>query len=308
MIERITATPLSTLNHRHPSLLALLTSLSPSQLSSLQSMVARRAAGHPLQYLLGDTPFCSLSFLCRPPTLIPRPETEQMTDWLIHTLVGGARGGYEGSEGWPAGVELWEKRTTLSAGVEEGWRGLRVLDVCSGSGCIGLAMAAHLGCATVGVDIADSALTLARDNVAHLSQQLPSALTQSTFIAGDVLSSDFPALLSPWGSFDVLVSNPPYIPRAQLLSLQREIVEHEDPRALVGGEDGLAFYSALVGLAGKVVRRGKWRGPEVVVEIGGQEQVQAVKSACVKGGFSDVRVYEDHAGKPRWIAARRTKG
>ena len=305
MIERISQTPFSTSMGGHPSLVALLSCLSPSHLSALESMVAHRAAGHPLQYLLGDTPFCSLSFLCRPPTLIPRPETEQMTDWLIHTLTQ-RKEGYEGSDGWPTGLEWSEKRGGVNRESVERESVLRVLDVCSGSGCIGLSLAAHLHCWTVGVDVADSALSLARDNVAHVSTQLPSPLTRSTFISGDILSPDFPALLSSsHRPFDVLVSNPPYIPRAVVSTLQREIVEHEDPRALIGGEDGLAFYSALVRLAKKVVRRGREGLPEVVLEIGGKEQVQAVTAACVEEGFSDVRVYTDHSGRQRWIAARR---
>ena len=301
MLEHITDTPLTILQQRHPSLPAILSALPSSHLSALQSMVNARASGQPLLYLIGDTTFCSLNLLCRPPTLIPRPETEQMTAWLIHTVRQCPPEGYSSSTAWPADVPFHDS-AAVTGPPARGQSPLRVLDLCTGSGCIALALAAHLHCEVVGVDISDSALTLARDNAAHVAGQVTGAV-KAAFVKGDVRAGQMPREVE--GEWDVVVSNPPYVRRAEVPGLQREVAAWEDWGALDGGEDGLAFYAAVVGWAGRRVSAGSRGWPQVVLEIGGEEQVEAVSAVCAEGGFGDVRVYTDHYGKQRWVAARR---
>ena len=315
VVECVTKTPLTRLQRRSAGrggLAAVLASLSPSQLQSVQSMMAQRADGHPLQYVLGDTTFCSLHLLCRPPTLIPRPETEQMTDFIIHTLRHSLSTDtpYPSSAQWPTSVPFAESGAVHrpSPPASPALASFRVLDACTGSGCIALALAAHLGCTTVGVDVADDAIQLARDNLSHIrSQGVSVPLDRATFVLHDLLSPTTPP---PWLSsapFDLLVSNPPYIPSAELSSLQPEVADHEDPRALIAGSDGLLFYFPLIALGYRLTRPSERGWPELVMEIGTGSQVGQVTEACRRTGFGDVRVYDDHAGKKRWVAARRDR-
>ena len=186
---------------------------------------------------------------------------------------------------------------------------LKVLDLCCGSGCISLALAAHLHCETVGTDASTSAIALSQRNLVHVQQQLPASSSAAasrlrcSFLLDDVFASSLPS-----ASFDVIVANPPYIPVSLAPSLQPEIVQHEDSSALFAGDDGLAFYPAIATLASRLLRsRGSASTglPELVLEIGGDEQLQPVMDSCIKAGFADCRAYKDWGGKIRWLAARR---
>ena len=305
MLEHITGSRLTSLHQRHSSLPSLLSSLPPAQLSALQTMVAHRAAGQPLQYLLGDVSFCSLRLLCRPPTLIPRPETEHWTAWLLHTLRHCPASGYPSSLAWPASVPFPDS-AAIHPPQASPPSPLRVLDLCTGSGCVALALAAHLGCEVVGVDVAETALALARDNAAEVARQI-GAPVKATFVRGDLRGLELGAVVGGYG-FDVVVANPPYVGTGEVPGLQTEVAAWEDWGALDGGEQGLDLYRPVVRWAMELGRKGVRGCPELVLEIGGKEQVKAVTTVCADAGFDDVRVYADQHGKQRWIAARRGQG
>lgn len=193
------------------SQLALLTALS-SPLSdplaaSLTAKVALRLQGQPLQYLLGEAPFYGRAFAVAPGCLIPRPETET----LVQTAV------------------AWIERYHPTA---------HVVDLGTGSGCIAVSIA--LACpqtTVVGVDISAAALQLAQANVAR--HAAPVRLLEHEGIAW--LGNGSPGATRP----NVLVSNPPYIPSADIAALAAEVGQHEPHSALDGGADGLAVYRAI---------------------------------------------------------------
>ena len=311
LLEQITATPLATLRSHHASLSPLIRSLPAPLLSALHSLVEQRASGVPLQYLLGDVRWCGLSVLCRPPTLIPRPETEEMVDWLCG-IVTAPPGQYTHAGDWPTTPPHFEHSITarpVPAQSADAVSPLRALDLCTGSGCISLALAAHLHCTTLGTDLSHDALHLARDNTAHVAQQLGGQRTlRSAFQYDDLRESRLPA-----HAFDLVVSNPPYIATAELATLQTEVRLHESPLALDGGADGTELYKHVAALAARVLRplgveeEEAWKAgwPELVVEIGGAEQVARVMDCFRAAGFVDCAAFADRAGRMRWIAGKR---
>ena len=278
-------------------------------------MLHQRAAGSPLQYLLGDVRWCGLDVLCRAPVLIPRPETEEMVDWLCAVIRAGGDGHYQSAESWLDVRPTFETSiavcTPPAADDAALMPDFRVLDLCTGSGCISLALAAHLGCTTVGTDINPAALQLAADNKAHITTQLPSNRTlHSTFQHDDIRHSSLPQHTAG-GRFHCVVANPPYIPTAELATLQIEVRQHESLLALDGGITGTQLYNNIAALAARVLAEPAGVGsaregwPELVVETGGDEQCDVVMECFRAAGFVHCVGVADRAGKMRWIAGRR---
>ncbi|KAF8313132.1 S-adenosyl-L-methionine-dependent methyltransferase, partial [Clavulina sp. PMI_390] len=217
---------------------------------NLEVMLRRRATGEPLQYILGTQPFGLLDLLVEPPTLIPRPETEEWSLWLSEILRGD--------------LASESKRTDM--------RPLRLLDICTGTGCIPLLLCSELPAGSLhalGVDISPNAVKLANANRGRCSIAPGSEFAnptphrqQNTFqaIQSDLFSSKFLSdIKAPSASnnvspgFDILTSNPPYITPEEYDELPREVRDYEDPRALLGeapskSRDGLAFYQRIANL------------------------------------------------------------
>lgn len=169
---------------------------------------------------------------------------------------------------------------------EEDTRAPRIVDVGTGSGCIAIALAHELPDSRVEAsDISEAALEIARANAARLN------LGRVRFYRGDVLAT-------AEGEFDFVVSNPPYVPRAEPEKVQKQVFEHEPHTAVFGGESGLEIYERLAPQAQQRLRAGGW----LVVEIGFSQlaQVQELLS-----GWSEVRVKEDLQGIPRVVGARK---
>lgn len=247
--------------------------------AALEAMVRRRGAGEPLQYILGessfdelskltagDTDFGPLTLLTRAPVLIPRPETAHVVEHLAALL--------------PT-------------------RPLRVLDLCTGSGCIPLLLAALLPNVTaVGVDIARPAIELARDNIAHTGLGERVRVLQA-----DILSRDFPELIArEVGPVDVVTANPPYIPREEWETLPASVREYEDPGALIAGEgegaEGTAFYAHIAKIAPGLLRRSEDLDVRLAVEIGA---TQGKNVARILPGKT--AVVQDQYGRDRMVTA-----
>ena len=227
------------------------TQLEPGLLSRMESLVSRRLERCPLQYLLGETFFCGRRFRTDPRALIPRPETELLCEWAVSEL------------------------PRFSAP--------RVLDLCCGSGCIGLTLKAEIPEADVTLsDLSADALSLARENALLVAPEV-------SFCQGD--------LLDPFqdNSFDMIVCNPPYIPAADCETIQPE-VRFEPRTALLGGEDGLLFYRRLIPAAYRVLSPGGL----LLLELGIGE-AEAVREMLSLSGYSRMEIRQDYAQIDRMI-------
>jgi release factor glutamine methyltransferase len=223
-------------------------------------LLERRAAGEPVQYISGSVDFLGLRIDVGRGVLIPRPETEFVAREGMRRL----------------------------GSLQQGPAVLRVLDLCSGSGCISLALGrAFPEAAVFGTDISDTAIRYAERN-AEIN-----GITNVTFLKG--------SLYGPVGGmppFDLVISNPPYIASSEIDGLQREIREWEPRQALDGGSDGLDFYRKILPGAR---RRLKNKGT-VVLELG-FGQAAGVARLAEKAGFKDIDIRKDLAGIERVLTA-----
>lgn len=211
-------------------------------------LVTKRGECIPLQHLTGEQEFMGLDFHVNEHVLIPRQDTECLVERVLPYV-----------------------------------DGKRVLDVCTGSGCIAIAIA-KLGKPFIvhGVDISEEALAVARQNATELNASVE-------LFAGDLMTRMD-------GQYDVIVSNPPYIPPSVIEGLMPEVRLHEPMLALDGGQDGLEFYRRI---AGQAVTRLAPNG-RLFLEIG-CEQAAAVAEILQKQGYREVQVFQDLAGKDRIV-------
>jgi release factor glutamine methyltransferase len=195
------------------------------------ALVEQRADRVPLQHLTGRAPFRQLELLVGPGVFVPRPETEQLTGWVLERI---------------AGLD-----------------GPLVVDLGSGSGAIALSIAhEHPGARVTAVERDPGALAWTRHNALV---RTGAGDTPIGVVAGDMTD---PALLSELdGRVDVVVSNPPYVPDGALLP--REVAEHDPPAALWGGPDGLDVVRGMLGVAARLLHRDGWLGIEHADQQGG---------------------------------------
>ena len=222
--------------------------LSPLDAARYEDLLTRRASGVPLQYLTREQNFCGLSLYVDERVLIPRQDTECLVEEVLRD---GARGD--------------------------------LLDLCTGSGCIPLALLKHgnFSCA-LGADISAEALAVAAEN--RVRTGLPLELRQSD------LFTEIPE------RFDVITANPPYIESAEIESLSVEVRDHEPRLALDGAADGLAFYRRLAAESGAHLKP----GGRLYLEIG-MSQGAAVASLLEAAAFSDIQIIRDLAGRDRIV-------
>lgn len=235
--------------------------LAPEQLVRLREAGEQRAAGRPLQYILGEWGFLSLTLAVGEGVLIPRPDTELLCEAAAEWLKG-----MEGSA--PA----------------------RVLDLCAGSGCVGLGLASLFpGVEVTAVELLETALDYLNKNIARYPEYQVRAVRADVLRDGGQFSGDYQAILS----------NPPYIPREELPGLMRE-VQHEPLMALDGGTgDGLLFYRAIArDWLGKLLP-----GGFCAVEVG-IGQAETVAALWEESGLCDVEIRPDLGGVPRVVIGR----
>ena len=226
--------------------------VSETEEEQYRKALEQRAVHVPLQHLLGYQDFMGLRFQVNEQVLIPRQDTEILVEEAMRYL----------------------------------HDGMRILDLCTGSGCILLSLLHYSNdCEGTGVDISKEALQVAALNAELLG------------IKADFLKSDLYEKVT--GKFDLLVSNPPYIERKVIPTLMEEVREYDPYIALDGGEDGLDFYRRIIGGAQDYLKR----GGQILMEIG-SGQAQAVSELLREAGFKEIDVCRDFAGLDRVVSGR----
>jgi release factor glutamine methyltransferase len=256
------------------------TPLDPAAAEKYFALVARRAAGEPTQYLTGKQEFWGLEFEATPAVLIPRPETEHVVEVALERL--GARG----------------IKIDLKTGAPSPQ--LRIADVGTGSGCLAVALAHELPHAEVfATDVSAAALEVARRNAARHAVSDRIHLLQT-----NLLDAFLPSSLAPRPSslsFDLIVSNPPYIALDEAATLPREVREHEPEAALFGGPTGVEIYERLINQAAALLHP----GGNLVVELGYGAADSVRQILVAKGAWANISITNDLAGIPRVLAAER---
>ncbi len=241
--------------------------LSPVQREEIRKILERRGKREPLQYIIGHVDFCGLKIHVGPGVLIPRPETEFIVEEAIKAVTRNAlRVTGEGKNA---------SRITHHA--------LRILDLCTGSGCLALALAKEFPDAEVfATEVSEKALEYAVMNARV------NGIQNATFLKGD--------LYEPVAGrvFNIIVSNPPYIRKEEIDTLQPEIRGWEPLEALDGGEDGLRFYRGILSGASDYLVR----GGSLFLELGRGEAHDVIKMA-EKSGVGSVSLVKDYAGIER---------
>jgi release factor glutamine methyltransferase len=237
------------------------------ELDRYRDLVRQRGRRVPLQLLTGEAHLLDLTLTVRPGVFIPRPETE--------TLIEVARGLFAADA---------PPRTIVEVGI--------------GTGCIGIALLAHWPSARLtGFDLDGAAVELARANAQRLG-----VAERATFAAGDPLgeaAAGQSAGMDVTGDCDLLVSNPPYVRRADIAGLPPEVRDHDPHAALDGGLDGLEVIRRLVTWGARALRRGGW-----MVFEHGDEQANACAALLAAAGFAAVVDHHDLGGRPRVAVGR----
>jgi release factor glutamine methyltransferase len=249
--------------------------INSQELDKFLSLIARRANGEPTQHLTGKQEFWSLEFDVTPDVLIPRPETEHVIEVALDRL---------------ALRELRAGRPQKTNG-----EGFLIADIGTGSGCLAIALARELPLATTyATDISSTALVVAHRNAVRHGVE-----KRIRFLESD-LSQPLAADGANESAFDLVVSNPPYIPRRDASTLAREVRDHEPAIALFGGEEGYELYAGLIALARRYLKP----GGIFVAELG-HDSLPAVQPLLDGPQWTAVGVNNDLAGIPRVIAAER---
>ncbi len=256
-----------------------------SALAAFREDLEKRKSGVPLQYLLGKWEFYGAEFITLPGVLIPRPETEQLVDLALPCLSAADRADVRDARG----KYLRGAAKTLAITRP------RVLDLCTGSGCVGLTLARLAPDADVTLlDISAAAIDAAGKNAEM------QGLTERTHIVqGDILQGG--GVLFPPSSFDLITCNPPYIKTKDLKTLPAE-VKNEPVSALDGGTDGLTFYRCLAQTWGDVLSPGG-----AMIAEAGADTAAAAAELFIQNQWEEVKLHRDLENRPRMITARRKK-
>ena len=263
--------------------------LSPAETEAMREFVKRRGQREPLQLIVGTTSFCGIEIVVNRSVLIPRPETELLAE-----------------EGWKFLNQLSEGRVIRDPNQKsENYIGvscnspLRALDFGTGSGCLAIALAVKCpGVEIFAVDTSAVALEVAKQNAARNK-----VVERIKFFQGDGLKS-----LLKWDSqysslrdmkFDLIISNPPYIPTAEIEKLQAEVRDFDPCGALDGGADGLDFYRRIAVEAKPFLKTDN----KLMVEFG-DGQSEAVRKIFEKEKWVVEAVREDYTRRPRILIAK----
>lgn len=244
---------------RHTHILEPLYEVSEEASAEALGAFGRMASGEPIQYIIGKAYFYDREFKVTPDVLIPRPETELLVREAVN----------------------WARRS--------GRRSLRILDLCTGSGCIAWSMALELpGSEVTAVDISDGALAVAAGQ--KFECDVP-----PKFIKADVLAGPVEGL----GSFDMILSNPPYVMDSEKALMRKNVLDHEPWLALfVSDDDPLVFYRAVAAWAQQLLKSDGLCLVEINESLGRQ-----TAKVFEDTGFRDVEVLQDLNSRDRFIRA-----
>ena len=273
------------------------------------SLIARRAAGEPTQYLTGKQEFWGLEFEVTPDVLIPRPETEHVIEVALDRL---------------ALNEIRHGRPQATKG-----EGLLIADIGTGSGCVAVALAKELPASRIyATDSSAKALEVARRNAVrhHVADRIEfvranflepcsvgtqlypersqgNTASQLGTVSNNALSGFHESPVTSHESlrFDLIASNPPYIGRREAASLPREVREHEPATALYGGEEGYELYGELIAQSAKHLKP----GGILVLDLG-HDSLPAVRPLLDGAQWANIAASNDLAGIPRVIAAQKS--
>lgn len=239
-------------------------------------LIDRRSSGEPVQYIMGSQEFMGLEFIVNENVLIPRQDTETLVEDALEII----------NTGTLRGEDMDVKRKEWD-----------ILDLCTGSGAIGVSLARIANKVNVTCsDISEGAIKVAKENA-----QKHGVAKSVKFEQGD--------LFKPFSKhfrkqkFDMIISNPPYIKSSVIPTLQKEVCEHEPISALDGGESGLDFYERIVSGVGSHLRK----SGVLLLEIG-HDQGEAVSGLLSRNGeFTSIRVLKDLANRDRIVFAKKSK-
>lgn len=232
--------------------------LSPFIKSEIERILERLKNHEPIQYITGEARFHGMNLMVKPGVLIPRPETDELVDLIIEE--------------------------------NKDREDLRVIDLCTGSGCIAIALARNLKFPKVtALDFSPKALEVTKENAANLFAKI------------DLINAD----IFKWNTkekFDIIVSNPPYIDRSEAKNMDENVMEFEPHEALfVEDENPLVFYKRIAELASSMLNP----GGKIYLEINPRHAEQ-LKSLLTDKGFEDIAILNDSFGKKRFITCKFT--
>ena len=218
----------------------------------MRALLRRRQAGEPVAYLIGQWEFYGIPLDITPEVLIPRPDTEVLAE-----------------RGIACAGEVMES--------------CRVLDLCCGSGCVGLAVARYVpGCRVVLADCSEGALRISRQNIRKNNLKSRVSCTRADALGEPPENC---------GTFNVIVCNPPYIRRVEMETLDVSVKDYEPRLALDGGEDGLDFYRNIAQKWKRLLRR----NGKLIFEVG-YDQAEQVSGIMKEAGFRQIACYQDSGG------------
>ena len=236
--------------------------LTPAEVDGLREFIKRRGQREPLQHIVGSTSFCGFEIVVNRDVLIPRPETEVLAE-----------------RGWTFLNQL----STLNA------QPSTVLDFGTGSGCLAIALAVHApGAAIHACDVSGEALAVARQNAARHGVRVE-------FYQGDLF-----AAVPPGARFQLIVSNPPYIPTERLKELEPEVRDYEPRQALDGGADGLDFYRRIAAEGGGFLEP----AGRLMAELD-EDGAEAAAELFRRQNWIVEAIEPDYSQRPRIMIARR---
>jgi release factor glutamine methyltransferase len=247
------------------------TELSSDLHRSYRTLISRRAAHEPIQYLTGHQEFYGLDLQVSRDTLIPRPETEQLVEAVLHWLAA---------------------QPAASSAVPSP----HILDIGTGTGAIALALASNLPTASItATDLHPAALAIAERNASRLGLTHRIAFVQSDLLASPIVQSFAP--------FDIIVSNPPYVSLIEAATMPDEVLHHEPHSALFAGPDGLDIYRKLLPAAHAALK------PEGLLALefgyGQREPLRALFDKPTNGPWQTLTFQNDYAQIPRIALATR---
>lgn len=233
-----------------------------SSVDKFLELINKRKSGYPIQYILGKQEFMGLEFKVEEGVLIPRPDTEILVEYIIELV----KNGY-----------FKDKKA------------INILDIGSGSGAITLSLAYYLEDVHIySVDISPIALKVSKENAARLGLE-----SKVTFLKGDLFEPL--GKMKLYNHFDIIVSNPPYIPTKDILDLQKEVAEYEPKLALDGGIDGLDYYRRIINESSEYIAKNGVMALEI-----GYDQGEAVKE-LMQSNFFNCKIIKDLAGHDRVV-------